>query len=253
MYTVYCNCTVVFVNSYLSSCALEYIQNHVHVDLIYMYMYYNNLIGKKTGKDGSKTGESAKTPKKATTTTGESSAAQQSKSTSSTKASAKKTTRKRANTQLSPPLNLVMQDVLSYKDSGEFWLSDSFYSHQLGYKLALAVKVENGSGDKTIKVTLALVSSEGKQSKYLDYPCIGNATVYILNPEINESTTVHEQAEFLFMLENKDPQSYPDLSEQTEISLDFIRKDCLFFRVDKVEMTENNYKLWLLDTKYFKK
>ena len=164
------------------------------------------------------------------------------------KPSAKNKGRKIGATLWSPPLNLVMHDALSFKSPGDFWISDSFYSHPLGYKLSLAVKVEEGSGDKNVKLTLALMSSESKQSKYLDFPCLANANVVILNPEAN---TDHESVSlFLFMLGNEDPKNYPDLSEQTEISIDFIQKGCLFFRVNEVLMDEKSYKLWLLDPKY---
>ena len=73
-----------------------------------------------------------------------------------------------------------MEDVSKYKTSGQFWLSDSFLSHQLGYRLSLAVKLE---AENHTKVTLPLMSAKGKRSPYLDYPCIGSATVIILNPD----------------------------------------------------------------------
>ena len=146
-----------------------------------------------------------------------------------------------------------MEDVSYYKIQGEFWLSNSFLSHQLGYRLSLAVKLEPGSAENHTKVTLALMSAnlKGKHSPYLDYPCIGSATVIILNPDDKSN---HESAEFMFMLESKDPQksSYPELNEQTEIGDEFIRKDCIFFRVDKVEMSERPYKLWLLDPQNYR-
>ena len=146
----------------------------------------------------------------------------------------------------SPPLHLVMEGVSYYKTSGEIWLSDSFLSHQLGYRLSLAVKLEAGSAENNTKVTLALMSAKGKNSPYLDYPCIGNATVIILNPDDKSN---HETAELMFMLQNQDQQkpSYPELNEQTEIADGFINKDCIFFRIEKVEMNERPYKLWRLD------
>ena len=145
-----------------------------------------------------------------------------------------------------------MQDVSRYKGSEQFWLSDSFWSHQLGYKLSLAIKVEEGSSEHSLKVSVAVTSSEGKQSSYLEYPCIGNASIVILNPKVNDSQNGHELVDLMFMIVNKDPTSYPEIHDQTEISTDFIHKDCLFFRVEKVEMNERAYKLWLLDAKHFK-
>ena len=122
-----------------------------------------------------------------------------------------------------------MEGVSYYKTSGEVWLSDSFLSHQLGYRLSLAVKLEPGSSENNTKVTLALMSAKGKHSPYLDYPCIGSATVIILNPDDKSN---HETADhFMFMLQNQEPQktSYPEVNEQTEIGDGFIHKDCIFF------------------------
>ena len=179
-----------------------------------------------------------------TSTTGTSASA------SAAKSSAKKPMQKISErcTNLSPPLHLVMEDVSKYKTSGQFWLSDGLLSHQLGYKLSLAVKLEAGSTENHTKVTLALMSrsAKGKRSPYLDYPCVGSTTVIILNPD-NKSN--HETVDFMFMLQNQEPQrsSYPELNEQTEIADSFIRKDCIFFRIEKVEMSEKPYRLWLLD------
>ena len=209
---------------------------------------------KPAGKETSKSATPGKSSKVTTSSAGKSTTTEQNgkgkaASTSGAKTVPKKPTRKIESINLLPPLNLVMQDVSSYKTSGEFWLSDSFLSHQLGYRLSLAVKLEAGSAENHTKVTLALMPAKGKHSPYLDYPCIGNATVIILNPEDNSN---HETVDFLFMFEKKDSQTYPDMNEQTEIQNNFIRKDCIFFRVDKIEMNERPYKLWLLDPKKYK-
>ena len=177
-----------------------------------------------------------------TSTTGTSASA------STAKSNAKKPTQKISESyaNLSPPLHLVMEDVSKYKTSGQFWLSDSFLSHQLGYKLSLAVKLEAGSTENHTNVILALMSAKGKRGSYLDYPCIGSVTVIVLNPD-NKSN--HETVDFMFMLQDRDPQkaSYPEVNEQIEIADGFIRKDCIFFRIEKVEMNEKPYRLWLLD------
>lgn len=140
-----------------------------------------------------------------------------------------------------PPLNIVMPNVSSHITTGKFWHSDAFLSHQLGYKLCLAVKLGQGSREDRIKVELAVKSSAEEPSAHLDYPSKGNFTVIIMNPEANEH---HKVVESSFSIKHKDPTMF---TEQREISLQFIRKDCLFFRVYKIEMEERDHKLWLLD------
>ena len=137
-----------------------------------------------------------------------------------------------------------MENVNQYLESGEVWISDTFHSHQLGYKLCLAVKLAKGSGEDNIDVTLAMMSSGVESSKYLDYPRIGNATIAVLYPVADAS---HEIIEHFFMLENKERTSTPDVCDQTEISGSFVMKDCLFFRVKKVEIQGVDFKPWLLD------
>lgn len=139
-----------------------------------------------------------------------------------------------------PPLNIVMQNVSGHKHSGETWYSDTFLSHQLGYRLNLAVKVEKGSQEDTRKLSIALVlSKEGRSGTYLDYENVGNCIVTIMNPVANGN---HREVEFMFKLNNKDLTRF---SREVEISHRYITKDCLFFRVVKVDIKET--RSWLLD------
>ena len=220
--------------------------------------YFNNTAnlvsytpGKKSTGKGTKTGEGTKPANgessKATPTREASSTPGQGKKdkpSSARKSTTKKPTRKPEDTKLTPPLNLVMENVSQYLDSGEVWISDTFRSHQLGYKLCLAVKLAKGSGEDSIDVTLAVTSSAVESHAYLDYPRIGNATITILYPITD---VFHETVEPFFMLENIKKPTMPDLFDQTEISGSFVMKDCLFFRVKKVEIQGVDFKPWLLD------
>ena len=146
-----------------------------------------------------------------------------------------------------PPLNLVMENVSEYIDSDEAWLSDGFYSHQIGYRICLAIKLESSSDkDSALNVMLGMISAEGMHSSYLVYPCSGFATVAILNPQANSD---HKVLELMFILEKPTLNNCSEIvSEMVQVPRHFItQKDCIFFQMDRVEMDESKQKLWLLD------
>ena len=146
-----------------------------------------------------------------------------------------------------PPLNLAMENVSEYVDSDEAWLSDGFFSHQIGYKMCLAVRIESSSQvDGSLNVMMGITSAENTQNGYLSYPCSGFATVVILNPYKNCD---HKVTELVFILEKPALNSYREIvSEVVHIPPHFITQDdCIFFRVEKIDMDKIKHKLWLLD------
>ena len=146
-----------------------------------------------------------------------------------------------------PPLNLAMENVSEYIDSDEAWLSDGFYSHQIGYRICLAIKMELSSdSDGMLNVMLGMISAEGMHSSYLLYPCSGFATVAILNPQANSD---HKVLELMFILEKPTLSNCSEIvSEMVQVPRHFItQEDCIFFRVERIDMDEMKHKLWLLD------
>ena len=142
-----------------------------------------------------------------------------------------------------PPFNMVMKCVSEYKKSaGKIWFSPIFLSHQLGYKLRLAVRVSPQSQDKNLHLEVGIVSAPGAQEHYLKFPCNGDADVHILNPqenedhkfisvnnfEINDASDCHSEFTFAFV-----PKHY-------------VHKDCLFFCVEEINL-DHDCKTWLLD------
>lgn len=146
-----------------------------------------------------------------------------------------------------PPLNLVMENVTKYIDADTAWLSDSFFSHQIGYKICLAIKIESSpETDGSLNLVIGVTSVEGSPGSYLSYPCSGFATVAILNPHQNYG---HKVLAVVFLLENIALNSYKEIiSEVVNIPRQFITQgDCIFFQVEKIDLDETKHKLWLLD------
>ena len=149
-----------------------------------------------------------------------------------------------------PPFNLVMENVSEYIDLDEAWLSEGFYSHQIGYKICLAVRIESCSEeDDMLNVVLGISSTEGLHRKYLVYPCSGLAKILILNP-IEDSG--HQVLELMFTLEKPILNSYSEIpGEAVKIPQHFTAHEgCLFFHVETIDIDKTKYSLWLLDTEF---
>ena len=149
---------------------------------------------------------------------------------------------------LTPPLNLVMKPVSKYQASkDEIWLSSSFSSHQLGYKLCLTAKILTNSGTKlkdSIQLEIGMVSVQGRQDSFLKFPCIGDTKVKILNPHQNKG---HKEISMGFMIHNEQRISHaPELSYPMIVPKEFIFKDQLFFHIVAVQLSED-HRPWLLD------
>ena len=143
-----------------------------------------------------------------------------------------------------PPLNLAMENVSQYIDSEDAWLSEGFLSHQIGYRICLAVRIGSSSGNSgMLNVMLGIASAEGPQSSYLVYPCTGLAKLAILNPM---EDCDHHVLELMFTLEKS---SYHEIAgEAVQIPQYFIaHSDSLFFRVETIDLDKTKYKVWLLD------
>ena len=150
-----------------------------------------------------------------------------------------------------PPFNLVMENVSKYLDFDETWLSEVFYSHQIGYKICLAVRLESSSeGDGMVNVILGVTSAEGPHSRYLVYPCSGFAKLLILNPKEDSG---HQALELPFSLETPiKVNGYSEIEgEAVKIPQYFIvRKEFLFFQVEQISVDKAKHALWLLDAAF---
>ena len=155
-----------------------------------------------------------------------------------------------ANTNcLAPPLNLIMKPISKYQTStDEIWISPSFLSHQLGYKLSLTVRLLQQASMKqlrnSVQLEVGIVSAQRRQDSFLKFPCIGDIKVKILNPHQNKG---HMEISMGFMINNdRRKDRTPELSYPMTVPKDFIFKDRLFFHIVTVQLSED-HRPWLLD------
>ena len=131
-----------------------------------------------------------------------------------------------------------MKHVSEFKTSGTTWFSPTFLSHQLGYKLRLAVKMQPLTLNENLYLDVGIESALGAQEHYLKFPCIGDATVHILNPQQNRE---HIDISIGFMINDEFNEYISALVPKA-----YVYKDCLFFSVEEVYL-DDDYKTWLLD------
>lgn len=142
-----------------------------------------------------------------------------------------------------PPVNLIMNQVGFYQNSTTIWRSTPFISHQLGYKLNLAVRFDPNT-PTCLELAMGSAQSSQNSSSHLKFPCIGDATVKILNPnEDKHHITLHMgfsvTAEPINILKFPESGSFESIPEQ------FIHEDSLHFQVVEIHL-DDKYKPWLL-------
>ena len=144
------------------------------------------------------------------------------------------------------PFEIIMPEFLKHKAAGDIWYSKPFYTHQRGYKLCLAVHA-NGQGDANGKGILVFIHlMRGKYDDELVWPLQGNTTVYLLNQFKDEG---HHKMLVLFAQKgNRVVEtdraangvgntfiSHRDLSYMYNTHSQYLKNDCLRFRVDYVK------------------
>lgn len=141
-----------------------------------------------------------------------------------------------------PPVNMVMKHVSEYKASaGKTWFSPTFLTHQLGYKLQLAVKVQpQQPQNEYLHLEVGIVLAPGDQEHYLKFPFKGDADVHILNPQQNKrhkfisiDFEINDESDYEFTLALVPKDRY-------------VYKDCLFLCVEEICL-DHECKTWLLD------
>ena len=144
-----------------------------------------------------------------------------------------------------PPINFIVTPVSAYKEpSSKFWISSPFMSHQLGYKLFLAVKFSQR--DPThLEIAVRSPQEIYQRPSHLKFPCEGDVTVRILNPRENKEH-IKTSVGFIINATTIDPVTkFPQQSCNLPVSSKYIDNDNLYLQVVEVQL-EDEYRPWLL-------
>lgn len=151
-----------------------------------------------------------------------------------------------------------MQGFQEYKAANKCWYSPGFLSHPGGYKMCLRVEATGIQPSQTDCISVFVCLMQGENDSSLVWPFRGSITVELLN-QLRDSN--HHRGVIHFQSPNKStnrvscvvsstgrgwPQFIPHaaLEYQAEITCQYLRDDCLYFRIAQVSIAEAN-KPWL--------
>ena len=86
---------------------------------------------------------------------------------------------KQTSGELVAPVIIKMSGFSENKESGSNWYSESFYTHEIGYKMQLCVNV-NGWFSR-IHIALELYIVKGPYDNYIPWPLVGKMELKLLN------------------------------------------------------------------------
>ena len=151
-----------------------------------------------------------------------------------------------------PPFEFTMRDFEQQKTNNDSWYSPSFYTNARGYRMCLRVDANgNGSGKGThTSVYVHLI--RGQWDNYLKWPFRGDITIHVLNQiedkEHYEKTinftdnTPDDTAGRVTTGERAKGRGWPRFISHHALnyneikSCQYLKYDCLQFKISKVEL-----------------
>ena len=149
---------------------------------------------------------------------------------------------------LSCPVTVRMSKYAKYKEDGDEWCSDSFYSHSRGYRLYLMVMAGGFDNGRHTHMSVYLYLEKGQYDATLSWPLRGTFEVKLLNQIIDDE---HHRRLFIYDANKSDRAagritigsssgigrcrfiSNRDLYEATP-TRQFIRDDVIFLQISMV-------------------
>ena len=151
-----------------------------------------------------------------------------------------------------PPIEFTMSDADQQKNENATWYSPSFYTHQRGYRMSLHVSPNEFATAKGMHVSVYVCLVRGEFDEYLKWPFRGDITIQLLNQREDKNhhemtirftdTTTDDIAGRVTRGMRANPWGKPFfishnmLDYSHEKNCQYLKDDCLQFRVAKVEM-----------------
>jgi TNF receptor-associated factor 4 len=152
-----------------------------------------------------------------------------------------------------PPWVVKLEGFEEKKRNNEDWYSNPVYSHFGGYKMCLRVYPHGVGIGKGTHVSVFIFLMKGDNDENLKFPFKGRIVVSLLNQLEDQNHLTRE----LWSPENDIPEAYKervttgersskgwgqhkfipheDLNYNSDENCQYLKNDCLFFRVDKFE------------------
>ena len=148
------------------------------------------------------------------------------------------------------PVTFKMLEYKNKKEDDTSWYSDSFYTHNKGYKMELCIDTAGYDDGKGTHLSVYLYLKKGPYDDELAWPLSGKFEIKLLN-QISDSQhhsrtiTYHNDSDdYNGRVTEEDESnglgrpkfiSNEDLCKTTS-TCQFLKDDCLFFQVNKVEV-----------------
>jgi len=154
-----------------------------------------------------------------------------------------------------PPPDFTMTDFEKHKKDGDIWYSPPFCSHTGGYKMRLRVYANGLNEGKGTHVSLSVHLMRGEHDNCLKWPFLGRITVQLLNQKCEG-----QNVKRLFYFDDRVADeaggrvieceeatmgfgytkciAHNDLGYNWAMNTEYLRNDCLKFRVTNIKLTD---------------
>lgn len=153
-----------------------------------------------------------------------------------------------------PPCEFIMVDFRNYQMSQQQWLSPSFYTHFGGYRMCIGVDASGSEEGHGTHVSVYVNIMKGEYDHYLKWPFKGSISIELCNQrgpkgnleemivftydasEIASRVTGGEIAEHGLGIPTFIERSKLSLHTKRNVEIQYLKNDCLRFRVLKVDL-----------------
>ena len=136
------------------------------------------------------------------------------------------------------PTELTMANFEQHKIDNDCWSSPQFFTHPQGYKMGLEVYVSRFYDDCNTYISVYVHLLRGEFDGYLKWPFHGYVTVAMLN-QLEDKNHAIETIRFSDATEyagNRSFIAHTQLNYQPTMNCQYLKYDCLRFRIVKVEL-----------------
>ncbi len=156
------------------------------------------------------------------------------------------------------PVVFKLSDFSKHKDANDEWYSGEFYSHPGGYRMTLRFDCNGDREEYRFHVSVFVCLAGGEHDDNLVWPFHGTVTIELLN-QLEDCNHKMYEIELKTSNANRPPQGgrntgygWPEFIPHSRLAYtssnncQYLKDDCLYFRVTKVDLNPTNtIKPWL--------
>ena len=142
-----------------------------------------------------------------------------------------------------PPVSFTIDNFSKLKADGKTWTSPDFYTHEQGYKIYVMVDPDY-CGHVVSGVGLRVWAKPGEHDAWLKWPARASFTIQLLNQHRDHAHLTRETGVVVWGRPTGDKHiagwapfiSSSDLDWNTDKQTQYLKNDCLIFRLANVEL-----------------